>query len=130
MAVTLLTGRCRGTVRSPARYLYSDDSTITGAIGAARELAVIARVGGLIGVCHSHVNIASACNTDHPAARMNVQIRAGATNDNLIILLADNGVLKDLQWNDVSCGACGGRKSNRCLTAKSSDATQYSCTGR
>ena len=44
-------------------------------------------------------------------------------------LLADNGVLKDLQWNDVSCGACGGRKSNRCLTAKSSDATQYSCTG-
>lgn len=45
MAVTLLAMRCRGTIRSPARYLYSEDSTLTGAVGAARELAVIARIG-------------------------------------------------------------------------------------
>ena len=68
MAVTLLTGRCRGTVRSPARYLYSEDTTLTGAIGAARELAVIARIGGLSGLCHCHVNTATACNTDYSAA--------------------------------------------------------------
>lgn len=43
---------------------------------------------------------------------------------------ADKGQLQDLQWNDVTCGACGGRKSARCITSVSSDATQYSCTGK
>jgi hypothetical protein len=47
MAVTLLFGPCRGKLRSPARYFHSEDSGLTGATGAARELAVIARVGAL-----------------------------------------------------------------------------------
>lgn len=48
----------RGKVRSPARYFHSEDAEITGATGAVRELAVIARFGTLV-VLSGHLTLAT-----------------------------------------------------------------------
>jgi hypothetical protein len=42
---------------------------------------------------------------------------------------ADSGRLQSLQWNDVTCGGCGGRNTSQCLSARSTDGVQYSCAG-
>lgn len=73
----------RGAYRSPARYFYSNNASLTGGRGAVQELALIAQT--------------------------------------------DSGRLQSLQWNDVTCGGCGGRNTSQCLSARSTDGVQYSC---
>lgn len=115
-----LVPHCRGNVRTPARYFQSANASLTAGTGTVRELAVIARVGAQTLLLRhfappSLVVCARAPQSVGPPDPASVN--------------AEKGQLQDLQWNDVTCGACGGRGSNRCITAVSSDATQYSCSG-
>lgn len=128
---------CRAGVRSEARYIASFEPTVTSGTGFVSSLSLIAKIGkhvnkkwlGCKQPWKPHALKGSLQQFAH-AGRADLRSQHAQTDARLLVplYLAESGMLRYLQWYNLTCNDCGGRTSSRCLNNTSCALSWQECT--
>jgi hypothetical protein len=111
-------------VRSEPRYIASFEPTVTSGTGFVSSLSLIAKIG-------EHVNWRHALEGQnmHDELTCRVNTRTPLIQGCVLSLpSAESGMLKYLQWYNLTCNDCGGRTSSRCLNNTSCALSWQECS--